>query len=84
MYISRIVNGIADNTGVFGLLYRNMFENPHLLGAGLRELCSQEYLRDGQVADESDCLLQLTGGRERDAGEVGDVAVSEEVGRECL
>lgn len=47
-------------------------------------LCGQEYLRDGHVADESDCLLQLTGGRDGDVGEAVDVGVSEEEGRECL
>ncbi len=47
-------------------------------------LRAREYLRDGHVADESGCLLQLTGGHDGDVGEAVDVAVSEEEGRECL
>lgn len=46
--------------------------------------CSVEYLRDGHVADEPDCLPHSARIRDSDVGELSDVAVGKEKGRECL
>lgn len=49
-----------------------------------RSLYAVEYLRDGHVADKPDRLLHSAGGRDRDVGEVVDIPVSKEEGRESL
>lgn len=62
----------------------NECESPEVLGARLGERCATEYLRQGHATDDFDRLLQLTGGPDGHVSEAGDVAVSEEEGRECL